>query len=278
MIPLNNLPGPGGHVGGLLAPEHANTAGARVPPDAPGPGAVAVYGCPPRAAPARPRPARSPHARRARPHHRRCRAHRPGRAVRRPQGGADRPLPARRPRRLRPGRPRFRGATVPQIRAVVDRAALDDDKLERLVAGPWHEERMAALLIAVGRVKRLNRLLDRAQARPGSGTQTPPTVRDALAGREALGRRYLGWAARGAQAPRRRPTPGGLVHHSDHGSQYLSIAYTGRLVDEGTGRLGRSRGLLPAQAPPPNTATIETTPPRHPPQHNPPPTKPRTIL
>ena len=137
---------------------------------------------------------------------------------------------------------------------------------------------MAALLIAVGRVKRLNRLLDRAQARPGSGTQTPPTVRDALAGREALGRRYLGWAARGAQAPRRRPTPGGLVHHSDHGSQYLSIAYTGRLVDEGTGRLGRSRGLLPAQTPPPNTATIETTPPRYPPQHNQPPTKPRTIL
>ena len=92
---------------------------------------------------------------------------------------------------------RFRGATVPQIRAVVARTALDDDELERLVAGPWHEERMAALLIAVGRVKRLNRLLDRAQARPGSGTQTPPAVRDALAGREALGRRYLGWAARG---------------------------------------------------------------------------------
>ena len=36
----------------------------------------------------------------------------------------------------------------------------------------------------------------------------------------------------------------GLIHHSDHGSQYLSIAYTGRLVDEGTGRIGRSRGLL----------------------------------
>ena len=169
---------------------------------------------------------------------------------------------------------RFRGVAVPQIRAVVARTALDDDELERLVAGPWHEERMAALFIAVGRVKRLNRLLDRAQARPGSGTQTPPTVRDALAGREELGRRYLGWAARGAQAPRRRPTPGGLVHHSDHGSQYLSIAYTGRLVDEGTGRLGRSRGLLPAQAPPPNTATIETTPPRHPPQHNQPPQNP----
>ena len=169
---------------------------------------------------------------------------------------------------------RFRDVAVPQIWAIVNRAALDDDELERLVAGPWHEERMAALLIAVDEwAKRLNRLLDRAKSRPGSGTQTPPTVRDALAGREALGRRYLGWAARGAQAPRRRPTPGGLVHHSDHGSQYLSIAYTGRLVDEGTGRLGRSRELLPAQAPPPNTATIETTPPRHPPQHNQPPHK-----
>lgn len=25
----------------------------------------------------------------------------------------------------------------------------------------------------------------------------------------------------------------GLVHHSDHGSPYLSITYTGRLIDEG---------------------------------------------
>lgn len=92
---------------------------------------------------------------------------------------------------------RFHGVAVPQIRAVVNRAALDDDELERLVASPWHEERMAALCVAVERAKRLNRLLDRAQARPGSGTQTPPAVRDALAGREALGRRYLGWTARG---------------------------------------------------------------------------------
>ena len=104
---------------------------------------------------------------------------------------------------------RFRGVAVPQIRAIVNRASLDGDELERLVAGPWHEERMAALLIAVGRAQRLNRLLDRARARPGSGTQTPLAVRDALAGREALGWRYLGWAARGAQAPRRRLTPGG---------------------------------------------------------------------
>ena len=36
----------------------------------------------------------------------------------------------------------------------------------------------------------------------------------------------------------------GLVHHSDRGSQYLSIAYTGRLVQEGTRGLRRSRGLL----------------------------------
>ena len=36
----------------------------------------------------------------------------------------------------------------------------------------------------------------------------------------------------------------GLVHHCDHGSQYLSIAYTGRLVQEGTRGLRRSRGFL----------------------------------
>ena len=275
MIPLNNLPGPGGHVGGLLAPEHASTAGARVPQTHPAPEQWQSTGVGPRPRGRDPQGAPMP----VEP------ALTTADAVRSALAGlSDGPRAERTARYLRavPGGygegDRFRGATVPQIRAVVARTALDDDELERLVAGPWHEEQMAALLIAVGRVKRLNRLLDRAQARPGPGTQTPPTVRDALAGREALGQRYLGWAARGAQAPRRRPTPGGLVHHSDHGSQYLSIAYTGRLVDEGTGRLGRSRGLLPAQAPPPNTATIETTPPRHPPQHNQPTTKPRTIL
>ena len=31
---------------------------------------------------------------------------------------------------------RFHGVAVPQIRAVVNRAALDDDELERLVASP----------------------------------------------------------------------------------------------------------------------------------------------
>ena len=106
MSPLNNLPGPGGHVGGLLAPEHANTAGARVPPDAPGPGAVAVYGCRPAPAPARPRPARSPMVP-AEPALTTADAVRAALAgvARRLQGGADCPLPARRPRRLRPGRP-----------------------------------------------------------------------------------------------------------------------------------------------------------------------------
>lgn len=34
------------------------------------------------------------------------------------------------------------------------------------------------------------------------------------------------------------------MHHCDHGSQYLSIAYTRRLVQEGTRGLRRSRGLL----------------------------------
>ena len=44
----------------------------------------------------------------------------------------------------------------------------------------------------------------------------------------------------------------GLVHHSDHGSQYLSIAYTGRLVDEGieasAGAVGSSYDNAAAEA------------------------------
>ena len=44
----------------------------------------------------------------------------------------------------------------------------------------------------------------------------------------------------------------GLVHHSDHGSQYLSIAYTGRLVDEGieasAGAVGSSYAGAAAEA------------------------------
>jgi len=35
------------------------------------------------------------------------------------------------------------------------------------------------------------------------------------------------------QAVYSRPTPAGLVHHSDHGSQYLSIRYTERLGESG---------------------------------------------
>src|SRR5690606_26339280 len=42
----------------------------------------------------------------------------------------------------------------------------------------------------------------------------------------------------------RRVTPGRLIHHSDHGSQYLSLAYTGRLQQAGaavsTGSVGDS--------------------------------------
>lgn len=44
----------------------------------------------------------------------------------------------------------------------------------------------------------------------------------------------------------------GLIHHSDHGSQYLSIAYTGRLVDEGieasAGAVGSSYAGAAAEA------------------------------
>ena len=72
---------------------------------------------------------------------------------------------------------RFRGLTMPQMRALAKRAVLDDDELGRLVASPWHEDRMVALLVAVGRVVPLNRLLARQRvgrargARPGRADQ-----------------------------------------------------------------------------------------------------------
>ena len=63
---------------------------------------------------------------------------------------------------------------------------------------------------------------------------------------DVFARRIVGWrASRSAQAGfvldaleqalhERRPVHGGgLVHHSDRGSQYLSIKYTGRLKDAG---------------------------------------------
>ena len=69
------------------------------------------------------------------------------------------------------------------------------------------------------------------------------------------GARPAPWNRRpGARKHRDGGDPWGLVHHSDHGSQYLSIAHAGRLVDEGTGRLGRKPWAPPcagaaAQAP-----------------------------
>lgn len=50
---------------------------------------------------------------------------------------------------------RFRGLTVPDVRAVV-RAAGDvpTGELEKLLASPWHEDRLAGLLIAVRRGER----------------------------------------------------------------------------------------------------------------------------
>ncbi|TFH53997.1 DNA alkylation repair protein [Actinomyces viscosus] len=85
---------------------------------------------------------------------------------------------------------RFHGVPVPCTRAVARRAVLDDGELERLVASPWHEERMAALCVAVAQAKRISRLLGsrRAQQDPDS-----PAIEEALARREELGQRYLGW-------------------------------------------------------------------------------------
>jgi transposase InsO family protein len=62
---------------------------------------------------------------------------------------------------------------------------------------------------------------------------------------DVFARRIVGWrASRTAHASfvldaldqalaERRPTEGGLVHHSDRGSQYVSITYTERLADAG---------------------------------------------
>ncbi|WP_315583027.1 DNA alkylation repair protein [Actinomyces viscosus] len=63
---------------------------------------------------------------------------------------------------------RFHGVPVPHTRAVARRAVLDDGELERLVASPWHEERIAALCVAVAQAKRISRLLGsrRAQQDP----------------------------------------------------------------------------------------------------------------
>ena len=80
---------------------------------------------------------------------------------------------------------RFRGVPVPQVRAIAKRAVLDDDELERLVAGPWHEERMAALCVAVAQAKRISRLLGSRRAQRAPDSQA---VQEALARREELGR------------------------------------------------------------------------------------------
>ena len=89
---------------------------------------------------------------------------------------------------------RFHGVPVPQVRAIAKRAVLDDDELERLAASPWHEERMAALCVAVTRVKRIGRLLGSRRARRDPGSQA---VQEAVARREELGRKYLDWVGRG---------------------------------------------------------------------------------
>lgn len=92
---------------------------------------------------------------------------------------------------------RFRGLTMPQMRAVAKRVVLDDDELGRLVASPWHEDRMVALLVAVGQVVPLNRLL--ARQREGRAGQAVATAKvEAARVRQAeLGGMYLEWVRRG---------------------------------------------------------------------------------
>lgn len=52
---------------------------------------------------------------------------------------------------------RFLGVTVPEIRALAKRAqGLEDHELELLLASPWHEERLLALLVLVRRYERGN--------------------------------------------------------------------------------------------------------------------------
>ncbi|WP_243858922.1 DNA alkylation repair protein [Actinomyces sp. ZJ308] len=88
---------------------------------------------------------------------------------------------------------RFHGVPVPQVRAVAKRSVLDDAELERLVASPWHEERMAALCVAVAQAKRIGRLLGSRRAKQDPDA---PAIQEALARREHLGQRYLDWVGR----------------------------------------------------------------------------------
>ncbi|MDO4243752.1 MAG: DNA alkylation repair protein [Actinomyces sp.] len=88
---------------------------------------------------------------------------------------------------------RFRGLTMPRMRAVAKRAVLDDGQLKLLVASPWHEDRMAALLVAVGQALPLNRLLARWRAAE-AGRVAPTTRIEAAQVRQAeLGGMYLEW-------------------------------------------------------------------------------------
>lgn len=92
---------------------------------------------------------------------------------------------------------RFRGLTMPQVRGVVRRSRLDDDERERLVASPWHEDRMAALLVAVAEVRPLNRLLARQREGRAGRAVARATVEAARVRQATLGRGYLEWVGRG---------------------------------------------------------------------------------
>lgn len=92
---------------------------------------------------------------------------------------------------------RFRGLAMPQVRGVARRSRLDDDELERLVASPWHEDRMAALLVAVRQVAPFNRLLTRQREGRAGRAAATAKVEAARVRQATLGRCYLEWVGRG---------------------------------------------------------------------------------
>ena len=169
-------------------------------------------------------------------------------------------LPARGP----PGGPVHRGAA---------HAGTGTDRRRAGPDGAHHQARQGEPGPRSARARRDSR---RRPVRTGAGWSTSPTCRPGTGFLVAppSSRGLCATAASSAGPPARargagaRPAPWnrrpGARKHRDGGQppeawcttattdpSHLSIAYTGRLVDEGTGRLGRSLGLLPAQAPPP---------------------------
>ena len=203
---------------------------------------------------------------------------RPGREDPRPEGGAasTRALGSKKTWRL-PGS-RQEGPRVARCTAGAAHAGAGTDRRRAGPDGAHHRVRQGEPGPRSARARRDSR---RRPVRTGAGWSTSPTCRPGTgflvappssrglcataassagppARARGAGARPAPWNRRpGARKHRDGGDPWGLVHHSDHGSQYLSIAYTGRLVDEGieasAGAVGsslrRRRRPGPGQAP-----------------------------